>query len=75
MTHTITVTEEQFKAYQSAKRTFILLKDDKNYTFGDTLIFQVFPEREELKMEVVDVEVDTAGLKQKHVILGIQPKQ
>jgi len=75
MTHTITIEEISFKTYKSGFKSFILLKDDRNYVAGDTIIFQLMGNREELKMEVVNLEIDSPGLKNNYCILGLKEKE
>jgi hypothetical protein len=75
MTHTLGVVEGLFKLLESETKSFILLKDDRNYIAGDTIVFQVFPDRMELKMEVTYLEVEVPGLKNGFVLLGLKPKE
>lgn len=74
MTHTVQLDEKDFSEIKSETKTFLLLKDDKNYVCGDTLILQMLDSRDELKMEIVCAECERPGLKKDYVIAGIKPK-
>jgi hypothetical protein len=75
MTHTLDVVDGLFKLLESEQKTFILLKDDRNYIAGDTIVFQLLEERKELKMEISHLEVEVPGLKNGFVLLGLKPKE
>lgn len=75
MTHTVQLDEKDFSEVKAEAKTFLLLKDDKNYVRGDTLILQVADSRDELKMEVVAAECERPGLRKDYVIVGIKSKE
>lgn len=75
MTHTIEVEEKLMKELTSGLRTFLLIKDDRNFIAGDTVIFQNLAARDEHKMEVACLEVEAPGLKSNFVILGLKEKE
>jgi uncharacterized protein DUF3850 len=75
MTHTIDISPEALKPIDLGIKTFILLKDDRNYVAGDTIVFQILSERIERAMEVTCLEVETTGLKNGYILLGIKPKE
>lgn len=75
MTHTLVVVKGLFELLGTETKTFILLKDDRNYVAGDTIIFQVLEDRKEFKMEVSYLEVETPGLKNGFILLGLKPKE
>ena len=75
MTHTLDVVEGLFNLLESDTKSFIMLKDDRNYIAGDTIVFQVLSDRKELKMEIAYLEVEVPGLKNGFVLLGLKPKE
>jgi hypothetical protein len=75
MTHTLDVVEGLMNLLESETKSFILLKDDRNYVAGDTIVFQVVADRKELKMEVNYLEVEVPGLKNGFILLGLKPKE
>jgi hypothetical protein len=75
MTHTLEVVEGLYELLNNGKKSFICLKDDRNYIVGDTIAFQVTMDRKELKMEVVYLECEIPGLKKEYIILGLKQKE
>lgn len=75
MTHTLDVVKGLFELLETEAKTFILLKDDRNYVAGDTVVFQVLEDRKELEMRVSYLEVETPGLKNGFIVLGLKPKE
>jgi uncharacterized protein DUF3850 len=74
MTHTLYVVEGLYQLLESGRKTFLCIKDDRNYIVGDTIAFQYLPNRKELKMEVAYLEVEISGLKKDYIILGLKPE-
>lgn len=72
MTHTIDVAEGLYKLLESGTKSFLVLKDDRNYIAGDTIVFQVLADRKELKMTISCLEVEVPGLKNGFIILGLK---
>lgn len=75
MTHTLEVVEGLYELLNTGRKSFICLKDDRNYIVGDTIAFQVTSERKELKMEVAYLECEIPGLKKEYVLLGLKQKE
>jgi len=75
MTHTLDVVDGLFELLNTGRKTFICLKDDRNYIVGDTIAFQVTSERKEVKMEIAYLECEIPGLKKEHIILGLKQKE
>ena len=72
MTHTLEVVEGLYELLNTGKKSFMCLKDDRNYIVGDTIAFQVTIDRMELKMEVVYLECEIPGLKKEYILLGLK---
>lgn len=75
MTHTLEVVEDFYELLNTGKKSFMCLKDDRNYIVGDTIAFQVTMDRKELKMEVVYLECEIPGLKKEYIIIGLKQKE
>lgn len=75
MTHTLDVVDGLFQLLESGNKSFICLKDDRNYIVGDTIAFQITSDRKELKMEVAYLEVEVPGLRKEYILLGLKPKE
>lgn len=74
MTHTLDISPEALKPIELGIKTFLLLKDDRNYVVGDTIVFQILSERIERPVEVTYLEVEKPGIKNGYILLGIKPK-
>jgi hypothetical protein len=72
MTHTIDVLKDHLELLKNGSKSFIILKDDRNYIVGDTIAFQVLADRKELKMSISYLEVEVPGLKNGFIILGLK---
>jgi len=72
MTHTIDVVEGLLELLKSGRKSFLVLKDDRNYIVNDTIVFQVLADRKELKMSIDYLEVEVPGLKNGFIILGLK---
>jgi hypothetical protein len=72
MTHTIDVVKGLLELLESGTKTFLVLKDERNYVAGDVIVFQVLADRKELKMSVDYLEVEVPGLKNGFIILGLK---
>ena len=72
MTHTIDIGEGLYNLLESQTKSFIVLKDERNYVVGDVIVFQVLAMRKELKMSVDYLEVEVPGLKNGFIILGLK---
>ena len=76
MTHTIEITNQAvFKAIKDGRKSFLLIKDERNYIVGDTLAFQILSDREEVIRIIEFLEVDIPGLKKDFILLGIKQKE
>lgn len=76
MTHTIDINNPAiFKSIKDGIKTYMILKDDRNYISGDTIVFQILSEREECIMVIDSLEVETPGLKNGYVSFAIKPKE
>jgi hypothetical protein len=75
MTHTLDVVEGLFNLLEGETKSFILLKDDRNYVAGDIIVFQVLDQRKEFKTEVSYLEIETPGLKNGYILLGLKQKE
>lgn len=71
MTHTISVDAQLFEKIKSGNKNLMILKDDRNYISGDTIIYQIDGEREELIMRIDYLEIEVPGLKNGHVAFTI----
>jgi hypothetical protein len=72
MTHTLDISPTGLKPIENGIKTFLLLKDDRNYVAGDIIVFQILSERKEFRTEISCVEVEVPGLKTGYILLGIK---
>lgn len=76
MTHTLEITNSEiFKAIKDGRKSFLLIKDDRNYVAGDTIAFQILSDREEVVMAIDYLEVEVPGLKKDFILLAIKAKE
>lgn len=68
------VSSELFTEALNGSKRFIIVKNERPYSNGDTLVFQVAGSLDELQYKIGSVDFSSNGLKSGYCILLFEPK-
>lgn len=74
MTHLMEVSSELFTEALNGNKRFIIVKNERPYINGDTLVLQVSGWSDELLYKINSVDSSSNGLKSGYCILSFEPK-